>query len=104
MLLQSHVASVNGISCRGPRISRILADHPELVIDRDEYNINVTVNGGAPLAPEQVSERFVSHNGAGKAAHLYFHVPLCSYVCHFCNYVKQLLPATGNKDETLERW
>jgi oxygen-independent coproporphyrinogen-3 oxidase len=82
----------------------LLARHPELQIEQDVYNINVTANYGEPLTPEQVFARYAAHRGAGLPAHLYLHVPLCSYICHFCNYVKKLLPANGREEETLDEW
>lgn len=82
----------------------LLEQHPELQIARDEYNINVTVNFGEALTPEETWEQIRHHPGAGLPAHLYFHVPLCSYVCHFCNYVKRLAPRGEALDAALDRW
>ena len=81
----------------------LLARHPELQIERDNYNINVTANYGDQLTAEQVFERYRQHPGADKPTHLYFHFPLCAYVCHFCNYVKQLAP-NNNKEQAYQRW
>ena len=85
-------------------MGKLLERHPELQIDRDDYNINVTANYGDKLTSEELLEHYINHNGAGKPAHLYFHVPLCSYICHFCNYVKRLLPDNNNTLETLDHW
>lgn len=84
-------------------IAELLAQHPELNIEHEQYNINVTANSGDPLTPQQVAELLGAHDGAGKRAHLYFHVPLCNYLCHFCNYVKKLVP-TQDRDKSLEQW
>lgn len=85
-------------------LGALLARHPELQIDQESYNINVTANYGAPLTRDEVLDKFSQHNGAGRPAHLYFHVPLCSYICHFCNYVKKAVPKNGKESETLEAW
>lgn len=82
----------------------LLERHPELQIEHTEYNINVTANYGGTLSAEEVMERYINHDGAGKSTHLYFHLPFCSYICHFCNYVKQLLPENDQKDATLDKW
>jgi oxygen-independent coproporphyrinogen-3 oxidase len=86
------------------RFDELLSRHPELQIARDDYNINVTANYGITLTPEEVFARHLKHDGSDQPTHLYFHVPLCSYICHFCNYVKQLLPGNGNEDQVLDRW
>ncbi len=85
-------------------LGALLARHPELQIDQEKYNINVTANYGVQLTPGQVLEKFSLHDGAGRPAHLYLHVPLCSYICHFCNYVKRMLPKDGKEDSTLDAW
>lgn len=82
----------------------LLARHPDLQLHQDEYNINVTANNGASISGAEVLQRYIHHDGAGQPAHLYFHVPLCSYICHFCNYVKQLLPRGNKQDEILDEW
>jgi anaerobilin synthase len=81
----------------------LLARHPELQVERDDYNINVTANYGDRLDPEAVFARYREHPGAGRPTHLYYHFPLCAYICHFCNYVKQLAPS-GNRPEAFARW
>ena len=85
-------------------LGALLERHPNLQIDQDKYNINVTANYGESLDPAQVLERYRAHNGAGRSAHLYMHFPLCSYICHFCNYVKQMLPANADKEASLDKW
>jgi coproporphyrinogen III oxidase-like Fe-S oxidoreductase len=85
-------------------LGALLESHPELQISQDTYNINVTSQLGEVVSADETLTRLRSHPGAGLPAHLYFHVPLCSYICHFCNYVKRLLPADPNKDSTLEHW
>jgi len=82
----------------------LLARYPELRVAQDEYNINVTANFGAPLDALATFQHVVEHNGAGQPMHLYFHVPLCSYVCHFCNYVKRLAPQGAQLDDALDDW
>ncbi|HSB45938.1 MAG TPA: radical SAM protein [Nitrospira sp.] len=85
-------------------LGALLDRHPELQINQEEYNINVTANYGESLTRDEVLEKFAQHDGAGRPAHLYLHVPLCSYICHFCNYVKKALPKNGREEETLEAW
>ncbi|ESZ22845.1 radical SAM protein [Mesorhizobium sp. L2C084A000] len=70
----------------------ILDAHPELRQGQEEYNINVTSQTGNKLSAERTLREIRTHDGADKPAHLYFHVPLCDYVCKFCNYVKRLAP------------
>jgi oxygen-independent coproporphyrinogen-3 oxidase len=85
-------------------LGALLQRHPELQIEQDDYNINVTANYGETLTPTEVFQAFAEHPGADLPAHLYFHVPVCSYICHFCNYVKRRLPNDGKEDETLTEW
>lgn len=70
----------------------ILDAHPELRQDQQQYNINVTSQQGTRLTAEETFAEIRGNPGAGQSAHLYFHVPLCDYVCKFCNYVKRLAP------------
>jgi len=84
-------------------LGALLDRHPELQIGRDEYNINVTANFGERLEADELFERYKAHPGAGKPAHLYYHFPLCDYICHFCNYVKQLASPTSRPAQ-LDRW
>lgn len=95
---------INTLRSNRSRLIDILDNHPELRIPQEKYNINVTSNSGNTLSPQETFERYRNHDGAGKAAHLYFHVPFCDYICAFCNYVKKLLPDNGRRDETLDRW
>jgi len=85
-------------------LAALLSRHPELHIERNEYNINVTATYGKHLNKSEVVELYIRHDGAGRPAHLYFHVPLCSYICHFCNYVKRLLPEGEQRGAVLDRW
>jgi len=85
-------------------LGALLDRHPELQIERDDYNINVTANFGEHLEREEVLARFAAHRGSGLPAHLYFHVPLCSYICHFCNYVKRKAPRGPELDQVLDGW
>lgn len=81
---------------RAPRVRRdaldILKTHPELRQDQEHYNINVTSQQGARLSAGETFDEIASNEGAGQPVHLYFHVPLCDYICKFCNYVKRLAP------------
>lgn len=81
----------------------LLKQNPNLCIPRDNYNINVTSNSGERLDADQLERAFRDFDGAGDPAHLYYHVPLCSYLCHFCNYVKKLVPKNDEPD-ALQLW
>jgi oxygen-independent coproporphyrinogen-3 oxidase len=89
---------------QGLGLRDLISNNPHLAIDRDEYNINVTANFGDQLDASQTVAAIADHNGAGQSTHVYFHVPLCSYVCHFCNYVKRLAPTGEKLTESLDRW
>jgi oxygen-independent coproporphyrinogen III oxidase len=84
-------------------LGRLLERNPQLQIPRDNYNINVTSNEGEQLSAEKLAEEYGEFPGAELPAHLYFHVPLCNYICHFCNYVKRLVPS-GKEDSALRLW
>jgi coproporphyrinogen III oxidase-like Fe-S oxidoreductase len=86
-----------------PDLLALLDSHPELRIEQDDYNINVASDFGRRLDNNEVLRRYADHPGAGAAAHLYFHVPLCSYICKFCNYVKRRLPTGDRGEEMLEQ-
>ncbi|MFE0676404.1 coproporphyrinogen-III oxidase family protein [Streptomyces sp. NPDC058867] len=97
------VASAGTTAVRpGTGLARLLHENPALRIGQDDYNINVTANYGDRLDAEEVAEALRTHPGAGRPAHLYFHVPLCAYVCHFCNYVKRKIPG-GEEGERASR-
>ncbi|WEG16687.1 radical SAM protein [Alkalihalophilus pseudofirmus] len=85
-------------------LGELLKRHPELQISHTDYNINVTANFGTKLSSGDAEKMYQDFDGAGKPSTLYFHVPLCSYICHFCNYVKKYLPEDGNEEEVLENW
>lgn len=85
------------------QIEKLFKESPELDIGVHQYNINVTCNGGDLVDKEKVLERYSSFDGAGLDTHLYFHLPLCDYVCHFCNYVKTKIQANSKMAE-LQRW
>lgn len=70
----------------------ILNAHPELRQDQEQYNINVTSQQGTRLTADETFREIKANEGSGQPIHLYFHVPLCDYVCKFCNYVKRLAP------------
>ncbi|GAA0454775.1 hypothetical protein Aca07nite_68900 [Actinoplanes capillaceus] len=84
-------------------LGALLERNPALRIPRDEYNINVTSNEGGRLTPAELTDEIAAFPGAGQPAHLYFHLPLCNYICHFCNYVKRLVPR-GKEDSSLRLW
>jgi oxygen-independent coproporphyrinogen-3 oxidase len=81
----------------------ILRDHPEIRQDQESYNINVTSNGGTRLSPAETFAEIAAHAGTGRPTHLYFHVPLCDYICKFCNYVKRLAPKNDG-GAALDAW
>jgi coproporphyrinogen III oxidase-like Fe-S oxidoreductase len=84
-------------------LGALLDRNPQLRIQRDEYNINVTSNNGDRLDVDQLTAEFAAFPGAGLPAHVYFHLPLCNYICHFCNYVKRLVPR-GRENSALDLW
>lgn len=84
-------------------LRRLLALNPDLAIPRDEYNINVTSNDGDRLTPDDLAAQFAAFDGTAAPTHLYFHVPLCNYICHFCNYVKTLV-RDDKQTDTLDVW
>jgi len=84
-------------------IGELLSKYPELQIEQDDYNIIVAANYGASLNPAQILEEHMRYDGVGRPTHLYFHIPLCSYVCKFCTFVtKKLHP--DNAEAELEKW
>jgi coproporphyrinogen III oxidase-like Fe-S oxidoreductase len=88
-----------------PDLGELLAKHPELNMEQDDYNINVTANYGERLEAPDVEKLYSRHSGGGLPAHLYFHIPLCDYICKFCNYVKRKAPRDpGAKEATLREW
>jgi coproporphyrinogen III oxidase-like Fe-S oxidoreductase len=88
----------------GTGLERLLLENPALRIDQDEYNINVTANYGEQLSSAEVARAIQEHPGAGLPAHLYFHVPLCAYICHFCNYVKRKMPQGADGERAIQSW
>lgn len=100
--MRTAVAETSMLPVTNPGV--LLAHHPELCIDQDRYNINVTANFGAELDASTTLNQFINHDGGYRPAHLYFHVPICSYVCHFCNYVKRLAPQGAQLDDALDEW
>lgn len=86
-----------------PDILDLLANDPKLRVDRDDYNYNVTYTAGSDLDPERTATRLQNFDSERKAIHLYFHVPLCSYICHYCNFVKRLVPE-GSEASALSQW
>ncbi|GLW49631.1 hypothetical protein Stsp02_52920 [Streptomyces sp. NBRC 14336] len=99
------VASAGTTAVRpGTGLARLLQENPALRIGQDDYNINVTANYGDRLDASQVADALRAHPGAGRPAHLYFHVPLCAYICHFCNYVKRKAPGGAEGERTARMW
>ncbi|WNM31310.1 radical SAM protein [Streptomyces sp. Li-HN-5-11] len=88
----------------GTGLARLLRENPALRIDQDDYNINVTANYGEQLSGPAVADALRDHQGAGRPAHLYFHVPLCAYICHFCNYVKRKVPDGAEGERAPRVW
>jgi oxygen-independent coproporphyrinogen-3 oxidase len=88
---------------RSPDIIELLANDPQLRVDRDDYNYNVTYTAGSNLDPEQAEAGLKGFTAEQEALHLYFHVPLCSYICHYCNFVKRLIPQ-GEETNALTQW
>lgn len=84
-------------------LETLLSDNPELNIPVHDYNINVTSNNGGKLDAVQTFSEFQRFDGAQKDTHLYLHLPLCDYICHFCNYVKQRVKSR-NKNSELAIW
>jgi anaerobilin synthase len=82
----------------------LFREHPRLRVERDTYNINVTSELGTRIDAQAAIHHIQRHSGSGKPAHLYFHVPLCAYICHFCNYVKRVLPEGAHGEEAVVRW
>lgn len=92
-------------SARTPELNlgALLDRNPQLRIPRDQYNINVTANNGDQLGVNELVDEFAAFPGAGQPTHLYFHLPLCNYICHFCNYVKRLVPR-GREQSAVRLW
>ncbi|MEX0139605.1 radical SAM protein [Massilia sp. LMS1-1-1.1] len=83
-------------------LNQLLAENPELNIQVNDYNINVTSNEGRILDAAQLYQTYKEFDGKGRPAHLYFHLPLCDYICHFCNYVKRKVTATDKRGELMQ--
>jgi coproporphyrinogen III oxidase-like Fe-S oxidoreductase len=81
-------------------IESLLATNQELNLNVNEYNINVTANYGKLLGPSELFNFYKAFEGSFQPTHLYFHIPICTYVCHFCNYVKKKI---GGQEE-LDKW
>lgn len=84
-------------------LNDLLEANPELNISVYDYNINVTSNAGDVLSADKLYLAYQNFDGAGKDAHLYLHLPLCDYICHFCNYVKRKVDVKNKVDE-LDMW
>lgn len=86
-----------------PDAVQLLIDNPELRQELDQYDFNVTFTGGDVLDPTDAYRRVRAFDGFDKPVHLYFHMPLCSYICHYCSFVKRLIPR-GKEKEALVQW
>ena len=82
----------------------LLDKHPQLHMEHDTFNVPVAVPFGRQMSAEETFKCYCEHDGAGKPAHMYLHVPLCEYICHFCNYTKMRIPQSGKKQDTLLEW
>jgi oxygen-independent coproporphyrinogen-3 oxidase len=89
---------------QAPDTIELLRRFPSLRLEHDEYDYNVTATYGSELARPDVEEAAKHFDGTGQAAHLYFHLPLCNYICHYCNFVKALLPSGEQGSATLKEW
>jgi oxygen-independent coproporphyrinogen-3 oxidase len=90
-------------NCEPPNAVRLLAENPELHQELDQYDFNVTFTGGAKIEADVAISSIREFDGADKPVHLYFHMPLCSYICHYCSFVKRLIPH-GQEKEALTQW
>jgi coproporphyrinogen III oxidase-like Fe-S oxidoreductase len=89
---------------RAPNTLDVLRRHPTLRIEHDDYDFNVTATYGHDLTAAEVEASAQTFRGEGEPAHLYFHLPLCNYICHYCNFVKTLTPSGGRGSEVLKEW
>lgn len=94
---------MNSATTQRSELEALFEESPELNINVHDYNINVTANEGVQMSPREVLDSFEDFEGGDQATHLYFHLPLCDYICHFCNYVKTKVRASQRKDQ-LENW
>lgn len=85
-------------------LRELLELNPDLNIAHEDYNINVTANYGDQKKASDALPVLKAFDGTDLPAHLYFHVPLCNYICHFCNYVKKLLPRNKDQGAILDEW
>ncbi len=86
---------------RNTQIQQLIHENPHLNIPVHEYNINVTSNNGEILSSQDLFKEFKSYIPKNDAqAHLYIHIPLCDYVCNFCNYVKKKIKS----EDELQNW
>lgn len=82
-----------------PQLLQLFEEDPELNIAVHEYNINVTTNDGEIINSDALFEEFEKYvPSTGETAHLYIHVPLCDYICNFCNYVKKKIGKDSEED------
>jgi oxygen-independent coproporphyrinogen-3 oxidase len=86
-----------------PSPLELLRDNPFLRIPSNQYNYHVTVEFGTRLSAAEVMNRLSDWPLESTGMHLYFHVPLCSYICHFCNFVRTRVKSE-NEAEQLAIW
>lgn len=80
-------------------LESLLAAHPELNIPVHSYNINVTSNSGDKVSASDAFSQMSSFGSTLSPSHVYFHLPLCNYICHYCNYVKRKVNEKSRPDE-----
>lgn len=84
-------------------LQKLFEANPEICVTAAEYDICVATNAGHKANAAEVFAAFKEFPGDGKDTHLYIHIPLCEYVCSFCNYVKKKINSS-NPGEEISRW
>lgn len=84
-------------------LQSLLLEHPELNIPVHDYNINVTSNDGSRISSEDTFHLVSKYAERNSTSHVYFHLPLCNYICHYCNYVKRKINEKSRPDE-VDMW
>ena len=97
----SEIAKVGAV--RDSSLKALLGANPDLNIPVHQYNINVASLKGEQIEAKDLFREIQEFPGRGTDAHLYFHLPLCDYICHFCNYVKRLV-APETRLQQLDLW
>lgn len=89
---------------RALSIQEVINSNSDLKIEHNKYNINVIASKGDSISPEEVLKWFSDFRPHNNEAHLYFHLPLCNYICKFCNYVKQRLSGNTSNEKEVQLW